>query len=139
MKRLLVSVGVLVGIVLVPIVVYALRSDTKGTSLRATVGRCSSPQRQRHPVACAYIDEHPSIELIGPIDETGTPFRNVRYSAGDRRSVDVSLDGGRYTILLEIDGQGTVMTGLGSASIDLSTGDRDVGTVVPAEPWVPGA
>jgi hypothetical protein len=39
MKRLLVSVGVLVGIVLVPIVVYALRSDTKGTSLRATVGR----------------------------------------------------------------------------------------------------
>ena len=135
--------AVLALLALIPIAVYALRSGADGARLRATVGRCTPIQRDQHRTACRFIERHPSIELIGPIDETGTPFRNTFFSAGDRRRVNVPLDGGRYTVLLEIDGRGTVRTSLGSASVDMSTGDHDLGTVVPADPWtyegVPGA
>lgn len=142
MKRLLVSLAVVLVIVVIPVVVYALRSDAKGTSLRATVGRCSLAQRQQHRAACSYIDEHPTIDLNGPIDETGTPFANALERADAARGIDAKVDSGRYAIFLEIDHRGTIRTNV-RGLVDMSTGSRDLGTITPAEPWeptgVPGA
>jgi hypothetical protein len=141
MKRLLISLAVVLAIVAVPVVVYALRSDTKGTTLRARVGRCSAAQRQQHRAACSYIDQHPTIDVNGPIDETGTPFANVLRRADGARRIDVSVDSGRYAIFLEIDHHGTIRANPKDI-VDMSTGSRDLGTVTPAEPWeltgVPG-
>lgn len=142
MRRLLLSLAVVLVIAVIPVVVYALRSDTRGTSLRATVGRCSPVQREHHRAACRYIDEHPTIRLNGPIDETGTPFTNGLHRADGARRIDVQVDSGRYAISLEIDHLGTIRANPKDI-IDMSTGSRDLGTVTPAEPWqftgVPGA
>jgi hypothetical protein len=142
MRRLLISLAVVLVIAVTPVVVYALRSDTRGTSLRATIGHCSSAERERHRAACRYIDEHPAIRVDGPIDETGTPFTDLVHRADHARRIDVHVDSGRYAIFLEIDHLGTIRANPKDI-VDMSTGSRDLGTVAPAEPWevtgVPGA
>jgi hypothetical protein len=136
------TVLVLVVIALIPVGVYLLRSGTDGRTLRVTIGRCSSAQRSAHRNACAYIDGNPTIELIGPIDETGTPFTYAPHRAGDGRRVEERLDSGSYTVLLKIDRFQTIRASQRSP-VDLTTGSRDIGTITPAEPWeltgVPGA
>jgi hypothetical protein len=143
MKRRLISLAVVLGIAVIPVVVYALRSDTTGAVLRATVGRCSAIESDQHPTACAYIAAHPTIELVGPVDETGSPFRNRFYRADGARKINIRLDSGRYNVLLEIHESGTIDSNVPAQSLDMSTGDHDLGTVVPREPWayegVPGA
>jgi hypothetical protein len=131
MRRAAISIGVLLVIVVVPVAVYALRSDAHGATLRATVGRCSAIQRAGHAVACTYIAQHPALELIGPIDETGGVFAKAFYAADGRRSLAIRLDSGRYTVLLELPGRGTVTTNVPAESVDMSTGDHDLHTVVP--------
>jgi hypothetical protein len=142
MRGVAITVGVLTLIVLAPVAVYLLRSGSDGTHLRATVGRCSPVERDQHPVACAFIDAHPAIEVVGPIDETGGGFSNTFYRAGADRRIEIRLASGRYNVLLEIPGRGTIASNV-PLDLDLSTGDRDLRTVVPAEPWmyegVPGA
>ena len=143
MRGVAITAGVLALIVLAPVAVYLLRSGSDGTHLKARVGHCSPVQRDQHPVACAYIDAHPAIEVVGPIDETGTPFAEVIHVADSGRAVDVRLDAGRYRVFLEINALGTIATNASAASIDLSTGSRDLKTLTPADPWtytgVPGA
>jgi hypothetical protein len=136
MRRVVLSLSVAAVIVLIPVGVYLLRSGTDGRSLHARVGACSRAQRTQHRAACAYIDVHPTIALVGPIDETGTPFASMLHPADDRRRVELRLDSGRYSVFLVIDHHGTVRTNM-PAEIDLSTGGRDVGTVMPADPWQP--
>ena len=131
MRRAAISIGVLLVIVVVPVAVYALRSDAHGATLRATVGRCSAIQRDRHAVACAFIVQHPALELVGPIDETGGVFAKAFYAADADRRVAIRLDSGRYTVLLEIPGRGTITTNIAAESVDMSTGDHDLGTVLP--------
>jgi hypothetical protein len=142
MRRVVVSVVVAVVIVLIPVAVYALLSGTDGRSLRMAVGQCSTAQRAQHRAACAYIDRHPTIDLVGPIDETGTPFAHALHRADGERGVELRLDSGRYAIFLEIDHHGTIRTNV-QDDVDMSTGGRDLGTVVPAASWeftgVPGA
>ena len=121
MKRLLISLAVVLGIAVIPVVVYALRSDTRGTSLRATVGHCSPAERRHHRVACRYIDEHPTIRVNGPIDETGTPFTDALHRADRARRIDVHVDSGRYAIFLEIDHLGTIRANPRNL-VDMSTG-----------------
>jgi hypothetical protein len=137
MRRVVLSLAVATVIVLIPVGVYLLRSGTNGRSLRAQVGECSQLQRTQHRAACAYIDVHPTIDLVGPIDETGTPFANTLHAADDRRGVELRLDSGRYSVFLAIDHHNTIRTNVPD-EIDMSTGDRDVGMVTPAEPWEPG-
>jgi hypothetical protein len=136
-RRVVLSRSVAAVIVLIPIAVYLVRSGTNGRSLRAVVGECSQLQRTQHRAACTYIDAHPTIDLVGPIDETGTPFANALHRAGDRRGVELRLDSGRYSVFLAIGHHDTVRTNV-PAELDMSTGGRDVGTVTPAEPWEPG-
>ena len=141
MRRALVSTAVAAIIVIVPAGAYVLLRGGHGAELRATVGRCSRAQRPRHRAACAYIDRHPALEIVGPIDETGSPFAQTLQRADARREIAVRLDGGRYAITIEIDRHGTVRANP-RTEIDLSTGDDAIGTVTPATPWqrtgVPG-
>jgi hypothetical protein len=141
MARGVISLGVLLVIVLVPVAAYVVRSAGHGATLRATIGRCSAAQRAQHRHACDYIDRHPTLDVVGPIDETGTPFSYALHRADDARTVRVAVDSGRYAVFLEIDHVGTVRVRAGS-DIDMSTGSRDLGTIVPSDPWqftgVPG-
>jgi hypothetical protein len=141
-QRVALSIAVLAMIAVVPAVVYLLRSDGRGAELRATVGRCSATQQARHRAACAYIEQHPALVLVGPIDETGTPFAQVLQRADARRRISVRLDSGRYAVFVGIDHLGTVRANVRD-DIDMSTGDHTIGTVMPAAPWeltgVPGA
>jgi hypothetical protein len=141
-RRLALSIAILAVIVVVPVVVYLLRSDGHGAELRASVGRCSATQQAWHRAACAYIEQHPTLVLIGPIDETGTPFAQALRRADAGRRIAVRLDSGRYAVFLEIDHLGTVRANVRD-EIDMSTGDHTIGTVTPAAPWeftgVPGA
>jgi hypothetical protein len=136
-RRVVLSLSVAAVIVLIPIAVYLVRSGTNGRSLHALVGECSRMQRTQHRAACTYIDAHPTIDLVGPIDETGTPFANALHRAGDRRGVELRLDSGRYSVFLAIGHHDTVRTNVRD-EIDMSTGGRNVGTVTPAETWEPG-
>jgi hypothetical protein len=142
-RRLVLSIALLAVIAVVPVVVYLLRSDGHGAELRATVGRCSATQHAQHRAACDFIDRRPTVELVGPFDETGTPFRTAFYSANGDRRIGVRLDGGRYNVLLRIDRRGTIATNVPADSLDMSTGDHDLGTITPRAPWtyegVPGA
>jgi hypothetical protein len=141
-QRLVLSIAVALIILVVPVGVYLLRRDTRGAELRATVGRCTAAQRAQHRAACSYIEHHPTLELVGPIDETGTPFAQTLHRAGSARRISVRLDSGRYAVFIEIDHLGTVRANLRNG-VDMSTGDHAVGTVTPAAPWeltgVPGA
>jgi hypothetical protein len=141
-RRLVLSIAVLAVIAVVPVVVYLLQSGGHGAELRAAVGRCSATQRAQHRAACVYIDQHPALELIGPIDETGTPFAQALQRADAGRRIAVRLDSGRYEVFVEIDHHGTVRATVPD-EIDMSTGDHTIGTVAPAAPWeftgVPGA
>jgi nicotinic acid phosphoribosyltransferase len=125
-----------------PVAVYLLQSAGHGAELRATVGHCSATQRAQHRAACAYIEQHPTLEVVGPIDETGTPFARTLHRAGSERRIAVRLDSGRYAVFVEVDHLGTVRANVRD-EIDMSTGDHTIGTVTPAEPWaftgVPGA
>jgi hypothetical protein len=143
MRRLLISVAVVLVIAVIPVVVYVLRSDAAGAVLRLHVGRCTSIEHDQHQAACDYIAAHPTVELAGPVDETGSPFLNRLYRADDARRISVRLDSGRYNVLLEIDVKGTIATNIPDQSLDMSTGSHDLGTVIPRDPWtyegVPGA
>jgi hypothetical protein len=143
MRRTLLSLAVIVVIVAVPVAVYLLRSDTTGARLQLRVGRCTAIEHDQHRAACDFVARRPTVELVGPVDETGTPFRNAFYPADGDRRIDVTLDAGRYNVLLAIDGHGTVATNVPPQALDMSTGDHDLGTITPRAPWtyegVPGA
>ena len=134
MRRTVISLAAVAVIVLVPVAVYLLRSDAHGRSLRATIGRCSAAQRVAERAACSYLDSHPALVLDGPIDETGTPFATVLERAGPDRRIEARLDSGRYAVLLAVEHGGTVRASV-TSDVDLSSGDRDLGTIVPARPW----
>jgi hypothetical protein len=136
-KRLLLSVAVAAMIVVVPIIVYVARDDGQGALLRLTIGRCTPVEHDRYRAACDYIEDSPAVWLIGPIDETDTPFGGTVHRADSSRTLAVRLDSGRYTILIDAAGQATLGTNIPAGSIDMSTGDRDLGTVRPREPWSP--
>lgn len=135
MRHLAVSLGVVAVIVLIPVAVYLSRPDATGAELRLTVGRCTSAEHARHPAACDVIAGQPTVELVGPIDETGTPFRTTLHRADADRRVSVRLDSGRYSVRLAIGAQRSISSDVPTASVDMSTGDHDLGTVAPRAPW----
>jgi hypothetical protein len=136
-KRLLISVAVAAIILVVPIVVYVARDDGQGARLRLTIGRCTSAEHDQHRAACDSVDDSPAVWLIGPIDETDAPFGAAVHRADATRTLSIRLDSGRYTILIDAAGQATLATNIPAGSIDMSTGDHDLGTVRPREPWTP--
>lgn len=133
MRRVLLSLAAVVAIVLIPVGVFLLRPGADGRVLRATVGRCSFAQRVQQPAACFFIDDHPTIEVVGPIDETGTPFARTLHRADGQRRLRVELDSGRYDVYLEIDHDAVVRTSV-AAGLDLSSGSQDVGVIRPTAP-----
>jgi hypothetical protein len=129
-------IGVIGGLpIAIAYFIYLPWAPTWHPHARMTLGRCAAWVQALHPADCAFIDQHPTVVLVGP----GRPVIGSsglrRVPADADRKVDVALSVGWYDVGFQLPDHRILRTSILGSELIMLWVDQGHGTVTPDTRW----